>query len=374
MVQPAVEHSDYYQILGVPRDADAEAIKNAFHRLARRYHPDRSRESGAEARFKEITEAYTVLSDSARRAEYDAGPCEPSSDIGRMDAFRPPGHRRLFTFGLNLDEDPFIHAFINRRHVGDPAERGADIRVEVEVPLEAVATGTEHTVEYSRLFTCPTCGGHGSRRGTSLRLCPTCGGAGRLAALTTCYGCGGTGLVVDDVCPDCSGGGLRPGREWLKIRIPAGVEEGTVLRARGKGMPGQIPGAPWGDLYLIVRSAPDPHLVRSGADLWYRASLPVAEAVLGTHLEVACLGQTVTVEVPPGTQPGTVLRLSGHGLPRSSATKRGQHGDLCVVVNVVLPATLSSGERRLYEQLQGAGRRSRHWPWRRKRRQRPPQD
>jgi molecular chaperone DnaJ len=367
MVLPSVEHPDYYEILGVPRNADAQAIKNAFHRLARRYHPDRSQEPGAEARFKEITEAYTVLSDPARRAEYDDGPRDALSDMRRADASRVPGHRRLFTFGLNPDDDFFIHTFINRRHMGDPAERGADIRLEVEVPLEAVAAGTEHTVDYSRLLSCPTCGGRGSRPGTFLRLCSTCGGVGRLATRTTCQQCGGTGLVVDEVCPDCAGGGLRPGREWLRVRIPAGVEDGAVLRVRGRGMPGQARGAAWGDLYLTVRSAPDPHLVRRGADLWYRASIPVAEAVLGTHLEVACLGQVVMVEVPPGTQPGALLRLAGHGLPRSSGAERGQQGDLCVLVDVVVPATLSSRERRLYEQLRGARRRSGHWPWRRKR-------
>jgi molecular chaperone DnaJ len=368
MVLPSVEHSDYYEILGVPRNADAQAIKNAFHRLARRYHPDRSQEPGAEGRFKEITEAYTVLSDPARRAEYDDGPGDVSSDMRRADASRAPRYRRPFTFGLNPDDELFIHTFINGRHVGDPAERGADIRLEVEVPLEAVAAGTEHTVDYRRLLSCPTCGGRGSRPGTSVRLCSMCGGAGRLTARTTCQPCGGTGLVVDEVCPDCAGGGLRPGREWLKVRIPAGVEDGTVLRVRGRGMPGRAPGADWGDLFLTVRSAPDPHLVRRGADLWYRASIPVAEAVLGTHLEVRCLGQVVMVEVPPGTQPGALLRLTGHGLPRLSSAARGQHGDLCVVVEVVLPATLSSRERRLYEQLRGTRHRSGHWPWRRKRR------
>ena len=370
MVLSPVGQRDYYEILGIPRDANADAITAAFHQLARRYHPDQSKESDAEDRFKEITEAYTVLSDPDKRAEYDA------ARIAEEYPFGQPGRNHSFTVGPSLDADVLNRLFLRRRG-GARSRTGSDIRLEVEIPLGAVASATEQTVEYSRLFTCTACQGRGARAGTSLRLCPACGGSGQpLQTLrhdeatptedTACERCGGTGLVVDQECPTCGGGGLCPGREWLKVRIPPGVEDGTVLRVRGQGLPGPMPGDKMGDLYLVVRTAPDPDFVRSGPDLWHRESISVADAALGVHRDIVCLGQTIRIDVLPGTQPGTVLRLANRGLPRLHARGEGDRGDLHVVVDVAVPTTLSSTERDLYEQLRGAPRRSRRWPWRRK--------
>jgi molecular chaperone DnaJ len=376
MVVSPVEHRDYYEILGVPREATAETIKAAFHQLARRYHPDRSKEADAEERFEEISEAYSVLSDTGRRAEYDRSRPEPTAGERATDRFGSPRPGRLFTFGLNLDGDRLMRPCAATEGGVDPFGRGPDIRLEIEIPLDSVAKGVEQTVEYSRLFSCPACGGGGTRPGSRLRLCAGCGGAGRVPAISrrpdsvvgpmmACQQCGGTGLVIDDHCPDCSGSGMRPGREWLKVRIPPGIEDGTVLRVRGRGLPGRGPYGRLGDLYLVVRSAPDPGLVRSGADLWRREAIPVTDAVLGVRLDVTCLGQTFGLDVPPGTQGGTVLRLAGRGLPRFGRGEQG-NGDLCVIVDVVVPSSLSSDERKLYEQLRDGRRRFGRWLWRRR--------
>lgn len=359
---------DYYEVLGVPKDADAEAIKGAFRRLALRYHPDRSKEPGAEERFKELAEAYAVLSDPAKRADYDAGTLS-GPRFAPEDLFDHLDLGGLFGEGHDFGTGVFSRLF----GTGGPqsaARRGADLRIDLEIPLSAVATGSEEPIPQIRAETCPTCGGSGARPGTSPRSCSACGGTGRrrtttrsgtvlLQHVATCEVCSGTGRLVDEPCPDCKGRGQRQVEEVLKVRIPAGIDDGVPLRVRGRGLASPTSGGAPGDLLVVVHSAPHPSLVRRGADLLHRAQVPVADAALGTRIEVPTLKDPVKVDVPPGTQPGAVLRVPGHGLPRWRASGRG---DLYVTVSVVVPTKLSAEQRQLYEQLrQGPPAHRRRW-------------
>ncbi len=303
MVLSSVGRRDYYEILGIAPGANTDSITDAFHRLARRYHPDRSKESDAEDRFKEITEAYSVLSDPGKRAEYDVAHMAEPYLSGR------PGRNHFFTVGVGVDADGLSRVFLGARG-GAASRTGSDIRLEVEIPLRAADSATQQVVEYTRLFPCAACQGRGARADTALRLCPVCGGTGHPLGTgwpgeifgscgTACERCDGTGMVVGQGCPTCGGGGQCPGRERLKVRIPAGVEDGTVLRVRGRGL-GGMPGDRAGDLYLVVRMASDPDFLRCGPDLWHRESISVADAVLGVHRDIICLGQTIRLDVAAG--------------------------------------------------------------------------
>lgn len=240
--------------------------------------------------------------------------------------------------------------------------RGRDVDVVLVVPLERVVTGGEETVTVERNSTCASCGGSGARAGSAGRRCEDCDGTGQQATsgrhganalqqLSPCARCGGRGTVVDEPCPACGGvGHLRSGEE-IKVRVPRGVEEGTALRIPRRGMPApDDEGAP-GDLYVVVETAEDDRFVRRGADLWHTTRVDVADAVLGTKRRVPTLGGEVAVRVPAGTQPGTVLCLTGKGLPRSEGRGRG---DLYVTVEVSIPTELAVGDRRLWQRLRPA--------------------
>jgi molecular chaperone DnaJ len=369
----ALSTRDYYQVLDVPRHADAQMIKSAFHRLARRYHPDQSSEPDAEERFKEVAEAYAVLSDSAKRADYDAGgstgwPAQTIEDLlGSIDL------RDLLDAGLDLGGTLFGRLFNGSGGGGMPA-RGSDIRADLEVPLTAVDSGTEATVRVRRTEDCRSCAGSGSRPGAALSPCGACHGSGQrtltgqqgkvfLRRSVTCEKCSGTGLVAREICPACSGRGHDQVQESITVKIPPGIEEGTVLRARGRGQPSSVPGGPAGDLQIVVHSAPHPDFVRRGPDLWGRQTIPVADAVLGTNLPAASLRDTVSVRIPAGTQPGAVLCLDGHGLPRFRGRGRG---DLFLTIDVAVPTSITPQQRELYEQLREPPPATKHRFWRRR--------
>lgn len=351
------QQRDYYEVLGVPRHADGTAIKDAFRRLALKYHPDRSKEPDAEQRFKEIAEAYAVLSDPAKRAEYDARGFAGVAGFSAEDLFGGLDLSDLFgPFGFE-GGGLFEHLFGSRTRRG-PA-RGADIEVPLVVPLSSVLTGVHEKVTIRRPGRCRSCGGTRARSGTKPRACPDCGGSGQrrttsrqgnvlVQQVATCSTCGGRGDLVDDPCPPCHGTGEVVDEDRVKVTIPPGIEEGTALRIRGHGMPPADPqGAP-GDAYVIVTSAPDPRFLRRGADLLRREEIGVADAVLGTHLRVPTLEGRASLTVDPGTQPGATLRLAGEGLPHPGG---GARGDLHVTVVVTLPRQLSEQERALWEQL-----------------------
>jgi molecular chaperone DnaJ len=350
----AGEKRDYYEVLGVARDADARAIKEAFRKLALRYHPDRSREPQAEERFKEIAEAYAVLSDPRRRAEYDARGAgfEPLAGMDLRDL--------LGEFDFDLGPGSwFERLFGGRRR---PA-RGRDLELHAEVPLERILHGGEHEVRFSRPGNCAACNGSGLRSGASPKSCPTCAGRGerveasrrgtvQVQTISTCPTCGGRGFRPEDACAACGGSGRAAREETLRIDVPAGAEEGHVVRIAGKGWPAERPDRPPGDLLVVLHGAADPRFARDGPDLWSERTVELTHAVLGGELEVPTLEGPVRARVAPGTQPDTVLRLAGQGLPAPGGRRRG---DLYVRLKLHVPEQLSREQRKLYQRLRELG-------------------
>jgi molecular chaperone DnaJ len=352
-------------VLGVARDADQKAIRDAFRNLALKYHPDRNKEPGAEERFKGIAEAYAVLSDQKKRAEYDARGFAGVAGFSQQDLFGGINFEDIFG-GLNFDfggGSP-LDGFFRRRRTGPP--RGANIEVELYVPLDRVASGGEEKVRLSRPASCTACRGTGVEGGAAPRRCEACGGTGRLTRsrqekkehvliqqITTCPVCGGRGSIIDHPCSKCSGSGEVEQEDALTVMIPRGVEEGMALRIPGKGMPSPEAGGITGDLFVVVRTARDPRFERAGADLLRQETIFLTDAVLGATLDVPTLSGSASVSIPPGTQPGAVLRLKGKGLPEFGS---GHHGELYLRIEVQVPEQLSREERELYERLRSIRR------------------
>jgi molecular chaperone DnaJ len=367
----ATAQRDYYEVLGVPKNADGKAIKDAFRKLALQYHPDRNKEPGAEERFKEIAEAYAVLSDPKKRSEYDARGFEAVAGFSREDLFGGIDFEDLFG-GLNFDFGPdgrLFNHFFRRRQAGPV--RGANIEVELVIPLERVVSGGEEKVLLPYQTACSACHGSGAAAGTQPRTCSACNGTGQqttrrretrdksnvlIQQISACPACLGRGSVIDRPCPSCSGTGKTMHEEILSVSIPVGVEEGMALRIPDRGMPSREQGGQPGDLFVVVRSAPDPRFERDGADLWRSESISVVDAVLGTKLKVPTLDYPAEVIIPPGTQPDTVLRVRGKGLPEFG---NRQHGDLYLRIRVHIPEHPSIDERELYQRLRILGERSR---------------
>ncbi|MEJ2009841.1 MAG: molecular chaperone DnaJ, partial [Acidobacteriota bacterium] len=336
---------DYYEVLGVGRGATDQEIKSAYRRLALQHHPDRNpdKKEESEERFKEITEAYSVLADSDKRAAYDhfgfAG-------VGGAGAGAPDFSSTIFSgfedlFGTFFDlEDLFGRGRTRRTR----AERGADLRYELELSFAEAASGLDTKIKIPRAETCSSCRGSGSRNGTQLSNCPACGGRGQVrysqgffTVSRTCPQCGGMGQVNRNPCPDCRGEGRVRREKVLGIKIPAGVDEGTRMRIGGEGEAG-LHGGPPGDLYVVLKVRPHSFFGRRGDDLFVRIPISIAQAALGTEIVVPTLRGTQKVKVPEATQPGAVFRLRGHGMP--VLNRRGR-GDLYVYVDVVIPARLT---------------------------------
>ncbi len=353
-----VSGKDYYAILGVSRDASQEEIKRAYRRRALELHPDRNPDlEDAEERFKELAEAYGVLSDPEKRARYDRYGAE---GFDGPPAFDPSIFEEVFgsfggAFGL---EDLFEQLFgtgmggSRRRGRGRP-RRGSDLRTTLEVEFEEAVFGTETSVTIRRREPCPACGGSGAAPG-GIVTCRTCGGQGRVIVRTgflqmahTCPACGGEGRVVRERCRECRGRGHVEVERTVRVAVPAGVDDGTRLRVAGEGEPGRSGGPP-GDLYIDIRVREHPVLRREGADVHQELEVGFADLVLGARLTVETLHGTETVDVPPGTAPGTTLRLRGRGVPRLGRRGRGDH-----VVHLVArpPRKVPARERELWERL-----------------------
>jgi molecular chaperone DnaJ len=356
---------DYYDVLGVTRDASRDAIKDAFRRLALKYHPDRNKAPDAEAKFKEIAEAYAVLQNVEKRAAYDTGGHAGMAGFTPEDLFGGMRFDDLFAdLGVDLGGFGFFDGLFRR---GAGPRHGADIRVEVVVPLATIDSGGERTVAVAREARCPDCGGTGAAAGTQRRACKKCKGSGRLSKqqkrgnvsvqeITTCPECRGAGSFIGKPCPRCTGTGLGHDEETLTVRIPAGAEEGMALRLPGRGERSAETGGQPGDLYVVVRSEPDPRFERHGANLWRRHPLEIVDAVLGCKIKVPTLDCELEVDVPAGTQPDSVLRLAGKGLPHFGAAARG---DLFLRMDVHVPEHLTRDEQALYEQLRRGGQAAR---------------
>lgn len=349
-------------MLGVPRSADSKVIRDAFRRLALQYHPDRNKEPDSEERFKEIAEAYAILSDPKKRADYDSGGFASVAGMRPEDVFGGIDFGSIFgDLGFGTSGGLFERFFGPRR---SPARRGVDIEIAVRVSLETIARGGEQRIRYERPDTCSACGGSGAKAGTAKRPCPSCGGSGEristhreqgvtIRRTRVCSECRGSGHVIDNPCPACGGRGSVVREESLVVTIPVGAEEGLTLRIPGKGYASKESSGVAGDLRVIVQSAPDPRFARNGADLWREERIDVADAVLGTELRVPALAETLTVRVPPGMQPDAQLRLRGKGLPHFGARARG---DFYLRLVVRLPERPGAEERKLWEGLRALHR------------------
>ena len=345
---------DYYEVLGLSRGASEAEIKKAYRRLARDHHPDvNAHDQGAEERFKELTEAYEVLSNPESRRAYDTYGHQIPRGAPGGDPFG--GFQDIFeTF---FGDRSFGGSFFGSSASRGPA-RGNDAEVEVEVTLREAAYGADREVNVQTIRNCPVCDGVG---GTRSHSCGTCGGAGvvrtvresilgQMVSTQTCSTCAGRGRIIDAHCDNCQGSGRVSEVQTRRLRIPEGIEDGMRLRVPGAGHAGE-PGAPPGDLNVTIRVKEDPELMRDGEDLVHRLRVNFVEAALGTETEVPTLDEPVSVRVEPGTQPGTTLRLKGKGMPR---IRRRGRGDLKVVVDVMVPTRLTGEQRDLLERFEAA--------------------
>lgn len=335
---------DYYITLGVPRDASDEAIRSAYRKLARQSHPDVNPDDGAAARFREVTEAYEVLSDPQRRQRYDM--------FGNGEGFAGFGINDLFNTFFGGD----------RRRERGPT-RGADLRMQVEIELIDAVRGGEKEIAVPRLETCERCGGNGAEPGSSVSSCATCGGRGEVRAVqqsvfgrfvnvSTCPRCGGSGRTVDTPCGDCRGEGRKSTERVVSITIPPGIDDGQQLRVPGQGEAG-VRAGPHGDLYVLIRVKEHRRFRREGDDLVHVLKISPAQAALGDEVEVPTLeGHISRVRIPSGAQAGSMVRIRGKGVPHLGASGRG---DQLVYFDVVTPRSLSKEERRLYEKLREIG-------------------
>ena len=346
---------DPYEVLGVGRDAEDTEIKKTFRRLARELHPDVNRhDPEAEEKFKEAAEAYEILSDTERRSTYDRYGFEGLDSRGFASESHGFGSFADI-FDAFFGGDPFGGAF---GRAGAGRIQGGDLAVEVEVTLADAAAGKTVEVAYELVDTCEHCRGNGAEPGTPIEACPTCNGAGRIRAVTrtafgqlvreqACDTCGGEGRIPSEPCHDCGGRGRRAVRKSLQVDIPAGIADEQRIRLSGRGHAGER-GGPAGDLYVLVRVAEDERFIRDGSDLVSVVDVPAPAAALGTTVVVSTLDGDEEIDVPAGTQPGTVVTLRERGMPTIG---RGRRGDQQVVLNVVIPRKLSGRQRELLGEL-----------------------
>lgn len=370
------EKRDYYEVLGVNKNATADEIKSAYKQITLKWHPykhvndSEEEKKKAEEIFKEASEAYSVLSDPDKKAKYDRfghagvdGQGAPDfSNINFEDIFGGSfGGFSGFGGGLNDFLNNMFGGGFGRRG-GQPQERvfrGRDIRTRVKLTLEEIAKGVEKEVSIERSEPCPDCGGRGTKNASDVQTCSHCHGTGQeqrvtqsifgqTVAYTTCSHCGGTGKEIKNPCRSCGGTGVVRKRVSVKVSIPSGVENGMQLTVTGAGHAGQWNG-PKGDLLVLIEELPHPYFMRQGKDLFYTHTLSVTDAMLGTEVTVPGLDGSFKVKVEPGTQSGTIVRLKGHGMPGLKNYTGSGNGDLYVKFLVWIPRKLSKNEKELLE-------------------------
>lgn len=348
---------DYYEVLGVERTADKETIKKSFRKLAQQYHPDMNKSPEAETLFKEINEAYQVLSDDQKRAAYDR-----FGHAGVSGAGAPGGDFSGFgDFGSIFEEifSGFAGQQANGRSRRQP-RRGADLRADIKLSFEEAAFGAERELEIPRQELCDRCSGSGAEPPTNPVSCATCNGTGEIQrrqqsplfgaviTSTTCPTCGGTGEVIPSPCKKCNGQKRVRVTRKLNVKIPAGVDEGTRIRLAGEGEAGML-GGPAGNLYVVVSVADHPIFTRNEFDIEIELPINIAQAALGASVTIPTLdGKEETLDIPPGTQTGKVFKKRSLGIPRLQRTGRG---DMLIQVRVITPADLSGEQKELLQQL-----------------------
>jgi molecular chaperone DnaJ len=344
---------DYYEILGVPRSASLEDLKGAFRRLARQYHPDVNKSPDAEEQFKEINEAYAILSDPDKRAAYDRFGHAGVRGMGGAPDFTTVD----FDFGDILGEI-FGFGGMGRgsRRTRNAPRRGRDLEYYLDLNFEEAVFGATKEVEVSRDEVCSTCSGSGAEPGTSASRCATCGGRGEvrqsisglpIVQVVTCPTCQGRGEVISAPCHTCQGRGLERRSRRIVVNVPPGVDTGTQIRYAGEGQPGTN-GGPNGNLFVITRVKQHKYFRRRENDILLDLDINVAQAALGAEVEIPTVDGPVKLKIPSGTQPGKVLRVRGKGVPRLQGSGRG---DQLVVVNIEVPSHLTNEQRNLFEQL-----------------------
>lgn len=346
---------DYYKILGVSRDASPEEVKKAYYRLAHKYHPDKG---GDEGKFKEINEAYQILSDREKRTQYDR--------YGRTFDGTGPGFD-FSGFGFQdfagFDLGDLFGDFFKSSQGEKDLRRGEDIRIDIEIALQETLKGFKRKIEIEKLVTCPRCQGNGAEPGTSVKKCFTCGGTGRVQQVkrtffgsitrsTFCPECGGEGQKPEKPCNVCRGEGRIHKKSETEISVPPGIDTQQILRFAGKGQAGRRGGRP-GDLFVRIFIKPHPVFERRGDDLYMKKSVSFSQAVLGDEVEIPILGgKKILLKIPKGTSSGKVFRVRGKGVPRFSTLRRG---DMYVEIQVEIPQRLNRRQKELLEKLKKEG-------------------
>ena len=349
--------ADFYQLLGVSRNADSDTLKRAYRKLARQYHPDINKEPGAEDKFKEIGRAYEVLADPETRARYDQfGEAGIGGAAGMPDMGDMGGFADLF--------ETFFNGFGGQSTQGSRSQRrgpqqGDDLRYDLNIDFKQAIFGEQKEIKIPHLETCITCKGSGARQGTGPTSCSTCGGAGQVrratrtpfgnfTQVTDCPNCNGSGQVISDPCTSCGGNGVKQVRKKLRINIPSGVDTGTKLRVSGEGNAG-LKGGPSGDLYVFIKVKNDPKLKREGINIYSEISISYLQAILGDVVSIDTVDGKIDLNIPGGTQPNSTLVIENKGVPRlGNPVARGNHD---VLIKVKLPTRINDEERKLLENL-----------------------
>ncbi len=356
---------DYYEVLGVDRNASANDIKKAYRRLAMQYHPDKNPgNKEAEEKFKEAAEAYSVLSDADKKAKYDqfghagvdgAGP-DFSGGFGNLNDILNDLFGGAFGGGFGGGFGGFGGFGGGRRQ--ERVYKGRDIRVRAKLTLEEIARGVEKEISIEKNVPCPDCGGRGAKNSADIKVCPACNGTGQVQRVvntflgqsisySTCQQCGGEGKIISNPCPKCSGSGLVRQRETIRVKIPAGVESGMQLTVQGEGHAAKNNGIN-GDLLVVIEELEHPLYKREGTNLFYTAVISMMDAVLGCEINIPCLDGSYKIKVEPGTQSGKIVRLKGKGIP---ALNGYGNGDMYVKIAVWIPKKLNKDEKAVFESM-----------------------
>ncbi len=365
-----MEKRDYYDVLGVGKDASKDGIKKAYRKLAKKYHPDVNKAADAEEKFKEISEAYAVLSDDEKKWQYDRFGHEGMAGYSKEDIFRNIDFQDIFRdlgFGGGGGGfgDLFDVLFSGRQSgVRSGPMKGHDLRYDLEIDFKEAAFGTERKITLPLEVACKACNGSGAKLGTSPKTCPTCHGAGQVAhakrtpfgqfsTVTTCTVCRGEGKIIETPCDKCHGTGKVREVKKISVKIPAGIDNGSRIRVKGMGGVGER-GGPSGDLYVVIYVKPDELFERHGSDVFYKSSITFPQAALGAEIKIPTLDGKAKLKIPAGTKSGTIFRFKGKGIKRLRGYGRG---DMHVKVYIETPKKLSREQKELLKKFEALSKK-----------------